>query len=207
LPAEVAAALNAEYDTAFAGHPASGIDLSVTVERTRQLAAVRCHPSQAVPGSVLWRRLELLGDTEHARWLHDQTTNRSRRVPGQRQPLPPVPPGSRPARDLRLWAHHRRAADRARRRTPAVGDDDHDVRERVRLGLDDADAAAVDRPDRVIVWAAVMVARRPADRPAEQPRRETPQEILDRRFASGEIDADAFTQARPRLAGREVASP
>jgi putative membrane protein len=65
----------------------------------------------------------------------------------------------------------------------------------------------VDRPDRVIVWAAVMVARRPADRPAEQPRRETPQEILDRRFASGEIDADAFTQARPRLAGREVASP
>jgi hypothetical protein len=94
LPAEVAAALNAEYDTAFAGHSASGIDLSVTVDRTRQLAAVRCHPSQAVPGSVLWRRLDLLGDTEHARWLHDQTTNRDHRVPGQRQPLPPrVPQG------------------------------------------------------------------------------------------------------------------
>jgi putative membrane protein len=55
----------------------------------------------------------------------------------------------------------------------------------------------------VIVWAAVMVARRPADRPAEQPRRE----ILDRRFASGEIDADAYTQARACLAGREAASP
>jgi LmbE family N-acetylglucosaminyl deacetylase len=93
LPAEVAAALNAEYDTAFAGHLASGIDLSVAVDRTRQFAAVRCHPSQAVPGSVLWRRLDLLGDTEHARWLHDQTTNRDRRVPGQRQPLPPVPQG------------------------------------------------------------------------------------------------------------------
>ena len=59
----------------------------------------------------------------------------------------------------------------------------------------------------LIVWAAVMVARRPADRPAEQPRRETPQEILDRRFASGEIDIDAYTLARARLAGREVASP
>ncbi len=93
LPADVAAALNTEYDTAFAGHPASGIDLSVPVDRTRQYAAVRCHPSQAVPGSVLWRRLDLLGDTEHARWLHGQTTNRDRRVPGQRQPLPRVPQG------------------------------------------------------------------------------------------------------------------
>jgi putative membrane protein len=54
----------------------------------------------------------------------------------------------------------------------------------------------------VIVWAAVMVARRPADRPAEQPRRETPQEILDRRFASGEIDAEAYSRARDQLAGR-----
>jgi LmbE family N-acetylglucosaminyl deacetylase len=76
LPADVAAALNAEYDTAFGGNPASGVDLTVTVDRTRQRAAVRCHPSQAVPGSVLWRRLDLLGDTEHLRWLHGQTTHR-----------------------------------------------------------------------------------------------------------------------------------
>jgi hypothetical protein len=39
------------------------------VHRERQLQAVRAHPSQAVPGSVLWRRLELLGDREHLRWL------------------------------------------------------------------------------------------------------------------------------------------
>ena len=26
-------------------------------------------PSQVVPGSVLWRRLDLLGDIEYLRWL------------------------------------------------------------------------------------------------------------------------------------------
>lgn len=59
----------------------------------------------------------------------------------------------------------------------------------------------------VIVWAVVRLAQRPADRSVEQPGRETAQEILDRRFASGEIDADAYTQARARLAGRDVGSP
>lgn len=58
----------------------------------------------------------------------------------------------------------------------------------------------------VVVWAAVWLAhpgRRTSSLPDYgQPRRETPQEILDRRFASGEIDADAYTQARDRLAGR-----
>ena len=54
----------------------------------------------------------------------------------------------------------------------------------------------------VIVWAAVRVAVRSGDRPADAPRRETPHEILDRRFAVGEIDADAYTLARDRLAGR-----
>jgi putative membrane protein len=52
------------------------------------------------------------------------------------------------------------------------------------------------------VWAVVALTRRPADRSVEAPRRETPQEILDRRFASGEIDADTYTQSRDRLAGR-----
>ena len=41
----------------------------MTLDRTRQFAAVACHPSQAVPGSLLWRRLELLGDIEYLRWL------------------------------------------------------------------------------------------------------------------------------------------
>lgn len=68
LPVPVAASLNAEYGTAFAGHPASEL-VAVPVDRARQLRAVRCHVSQAVPGSVLWRRLELLGDLEHVRPL------------------------------------------------------------------------------------------------------------------------------------------
>jgi putative membrane protein len=54
----------------------------------------------------------------------------------------------------------------------------------------------------VIVWAAVTVAGRSTDQPAQQPRRDSPREILDRRFASGEIDADAYTRARDQLAGR-----
>jgi putative membrane protein len=32
---------------------------------------------------------------------------------------------------------------------------------------------------------------------------ESPQEILDRRFASGEIDADTYTRMRAHFAGRE----
>lgn len=53
----------------------------------------------------------------------------------------------------------------------------------------------------VIVWAAVRVIQR-GDR-ATPPARETPQEILDRRLASGEIDPDAYTKARAVLAGRD----
>jgi len=30
---------------------------------------VRCHPSQAIPSSALWARLDLLGDREYLRWL------------------------------------------------------------------------------------------------------------------------------------------
>lgn len=67
LPVRVAASLNAEYGTAFAGH--SDLDLAMPVDRARQRSAIEAHVSQAVPGSVLWRRLELLGDLEHLRWL------------------------------------------------------------------------------------------------------------------------------------------
>jgi N-acetylglucosamine malate deacetylase 2 len=70
LPTEVADTVNAEHATSFVGHPPSGIDLTVPVDRARQYEAVRCHPSQAVPSSPLWWRLELLGDDEHLRWLH-----------------------------------------------------------------------------------------------------------------------------------------
>jgi LmbE family N-acetylglucosaminyl deacetylase len=69
LPEDVASTLREETGGGFSGHPAGDIDIVLTVDRARQLAAVREHASQAVPGSVLWRRLELLGDAEHLRWL------------------------------------------------------------------------------------------------------------------------------------------
>jgi LmbE family N-acetylglucosaminyl deacetylase len=69
LPAVVVDALNEEFAAAFAGHREDQVDLVLEVHRETQLAAVRAHPSQAVPGSVLWRRLELLGNREHLRWL------------------------------------------------------------------------------------------------------------------------------------------
>ena len=54
----------------------------------------------------------------------------------------------------------------------------------------------------LIVWAAIRLSQRPSDQTAAQPRREAAQEILDRRFASGEIDAEAYARARETLAGR-----
>lgn len=69
LPQAVADQLREEDGAPFDGHPAGEIDLEVTVDRAVQLKAVACHGSQAVPGSVMWRRIELLGDHEHLRWL------------------------------------------------------------------------------------------------------------------------------------------
>ena len=69
LPVAVATALAEEYMAGFTGHDRGEIDVVIEVDRTRQLEAVACHPSQAIPGSVLWRRLELLGDYEHLRFL------------------------------------------------------------------------------------------------------------------------------------------
>lgn len=58
----------------------------------------------------------------------------------------------------------------------------------------------------VVVWAVVRVIRPqggPAGGGVTQQPPETPQEILDRRYARGEIDDEAYTRARARLAGRE----
>jgi len=60
----------------------------------------------------------------------------------------------------------------------------------------------------VIIWAVVRLVQRPGDREyGTGARRETPQEILDRRYASGEIDTDTYTQSRAHLAGREPKWP
>ncbi len=68
LSHDVADALDAEFGAGFAGHDAADLT-EVVVDRTRQRRAVQCHATQAVPGSVLWRRLELQGDLEHVRHL------------------------------------------------------------------------------------------------------------------------------------------
>ena len=69
LPAAVAEALNRRLGTGFVGHRAADIDIELAVHRVLQTAACAAHESQAIPTSVLWRRLELLGDTEYLRWL------------------------------------------------------------------------------------------------------------------------------------------
>ena len=68
LPHEVSRVLNATHGADFAGHPLSDLT-AIAVDRRSQSEAVHCHASQAVPGSVLWQRLELLGDVEYVRSL------------------------------------------------------------------------------------------------------------------------------------------
>ena len=69
LPTEVARRLNEEYRAGFVGHGDDEVDFVISVDRERQRSACLCHQSQATPGSVLWRRLDLLGDHEALRWL------------------------------------------------------------------------------------------------------------------------------------------
>lgn len=79
----VAEQLNAEFGVGFIGHEPAAIDLVLTVDRGAQRRALVCHPSQAVPGSALWRRLELLGDAEYLRWLSRPDTNTPHAEPGR----------------------------------------------------------------------------------------------------------------------------
>jgi LmbE family N-acetylglucosaminyl deacetylase len=69
LPAGPAGRLRAETGLSFAGQPPGNLDFAVPVDRARQRKAAWLHASQISPGAVLWRRLELQGDTEHLRWL------------------------------------------------------------------------------------------------------------------------------------------
>ena len=70
LPTQVARQLNEELGvSAFSGCEPEAIDVTVAVDRAHQVTASKAHHTQAVPSSPLWRRLELLGDHEHLRWL------------------------------------------------------------------------------------------------------------------------------------------
>jgi LmbE family N-acetylglucosaminyl deacetylase len=69
LPAAVADRLRAETGQPFAGRPAAEVDMCVRVDRVRHRGAAQLHATQISPAAVLWRRLQLLGDCEHLRWL------------------------------------------------------------------------------------------------------------------------------------------
>lgn len=69
IPDHVAATLNAEFGTGFVGRPPQDLDLTITADRRLQREAIACHGSQSTANPVLWRRLELLGDVEHLRYL------------------------------------------------------------------------------------------------------------------------------------------
>jgi LmbE family N-acetylglucosaminyl deacetylase len=69
VPADVARVLNAELGTSFLGRAEDEIDWTIRVDRTRQWRAIAAHRSQSTDNPVLRRRLELLGDAEHARIL------------------------------------------------------------------------------------------------------------------------------------------
>jgi len=74
LPQAVADQLNDEMGGPggpFRGHPDDDLDIALRCDRESQYVAIRAHASQAVPGSPLWRRLELLGSTEWLRWLSE----------------------------------------------------------------------------------------------------------------------------------------
>ena len=69
LPAVVADQLSQETGAHFAGQQPDQIDLCVRVDREVQRRAALLHATQVSPTAVLWRRLQLLGDCEHLRWL------------------------------------------------------------------------------------------------------------------------------------------
>lgn len=73
LPSALAARLNEEQGARFTGRAEGEIHYEVPVDRGHQRAACAAHRSQSVPTSVVWRRLDLLGDVEHLLWLRPPT--------------------------------------------------------------------------------------------------------------------------------------
>jgi N-acetylglucosamine malate deacetylase 2 len=69
LPEDVAKALDQEFNTTFVGRDAHSLDVTIEVDRSRQWTAITRHYSQTKQFPVVARRLQLLGNREHLRWL------------------------------------------------------------------------------------------------------------------------------------------
>ncbi len=69
IPLAVAQELNACFGAHFVGRITDELDLTLVVKRARQMNAIACHASQSQGNPVLWRRLELLENAEHLRFL------------------------------------------------------------------------------------------------------------------------------------------
>lgn len=69
VPETVADTLNREFGATFVGRLNDECDILMTVDRAKQFAAIADHRSQSSANPVLWRRLDLLGDHEHLRYL------------------------------------------------------------------------------------------------------------------------------------------
>lgn len=67
----VAATLRTEFGVPFVGRDDEQLDLIVAVHRTRQRRAIACHGSQLVDNPAPHRRIDLQGETEALRLLHD----------------------------------------------------------------------------------------------------------------------------------------
>jgi N-acetylglucosamine malate deacetylase 2 len=86
LPEAAATILNAEFGTSFLGRPEGDMDVRLAVDRRDQRWAIAGHASQSVDNPVLWRRLDLLGDTEWLRFLHSVPSGTSHPTGAINQP-------------------------------------------------------------------------------------------------------------------------
>jgi LmbE family N-acetylglucosaminyl deacetylase len=75
IPESVASTVNAELGTGLTGRHDNDIDLVLHVNRTRQLQAIACHPTQSTGNQVLALRLALQGDKESLRLLAPPRAN------------------------------------------------------------------------------------------------------------------------------------
>jgi LmbE family N-acetylglucosaminyl deacetylase len=116
IPDAVASRLNVEFRTSFVGRSDDDIHIALRVDRSRQRSAIAEHHSQSVDNPVMWRRIELLGDSEWLRWL---------RAPGTEPMHGPIASSATSAVADPIggsiesaWAHHRRAGMREQPSSP-----------------------------------------------------------------------------------------